>query len=27
PHARINANHFIQEDSGPELAERIISWQ
>lgn len=27
PHARINANHFIQEDSGPELAERTISWQ
>ncbi len=27
PHARINAGHFIQEDSGPELAERIVSWQ
>ncbi len=27
PHARINASHFIQEDSGPELAERILSWQ
>ncbi|OBH20353.1 MULTISPECIES: haloalkane dehalogenase [unclassified Mycobacterium] len=27
PHARINAGHFIQEDSGPELAERILSWQ
>ncbi|VBA55836.1 Haloalkane dehalogenase 1 [Mycobacterium attenuatum] len=27
PHARINASHFIQEDSGPELAERIVSWQ
>ena len=26
PHARINASHFIQEDSGPELAERILSW-
>jgi haloalkane dehalogenase len=27
PHARINASHFIQEDSGPELAERILAWQ
>ena len=27
PHARINASHFIQEDSGPELAERLLSWQ
>ncbi|BCZ23852.1 haloalkane dehalogenase [Mycobacterium senriense] len=27
PHARINASHFIQEDRGPELAERIHSWQ
>lgn len=27
PHARINAGHFIQEDSGPELAERVLSWQ
>jgi haloalkane dehalogenase len=27
PHARINASHYIQEDSGPELAERILSWQ
>ncbi|MDP7701261.1 haloalkane dehalogenase [Mycobacterium sp. TY815] len=26
PHARINASHFIQEDSGPELAERILAW-
>jgi haloalkane dehalogenase len=26
PHARINANHFIQEDSGPELADRILAW-
>jgi haloalkane dehalogenase len=26
PHARLNASHFIQEDSGPELAERILSW-
>lgn len=27
PHARINAGHFIQEDSGHELAERVLSWQ
>ncbi len=27
PHARINASHFIQEDRGPELAERVVSWQ
>jgi haloalkane dehalogenase len=27
PHARINASHFIQEDSGPELAELVQSWQ
>lgn len=27
PHARIKASHFIQEDSGPELAERILSWE
>jgi haloalkane dehalogenase len=26
PHARINASHFIQEDSGPELADRILAW-
>lgn len=26
PHARIHAGHFIQEDSGPELAERLLSW-
>lgn len=26
PHARIRASHFIQEDSGPELAERVLSW-
>src|ERR1700756_3979966 len=24
PHARINASHFIQEDSGQELADRIV---
>jgi hypothetical protein len=27
PHARINGSHFIQEDCGPELAERILSWK
>jgi haloalkane dehalogenase len=27
PHARIDASHFIQEDSGPELADRVLSWQ
>jgi haloalkane dehalogenase len=27
PHARINASHFIQEDSGPELADRVLAWQ
>ena len=27
PHARIHASHFIQEDRGPELAERVLSWQ
>jgi haloalkane dehalogenase len=27
PHARINASHFIQEDSGQELADRIVAWQ
>ncbi|WP_310767914.1 haloalkane dehalogenase [Mycobacterium sp. Z3061] len=27
PHARINASHFIQEDSGPELAERVLAWR
>ncbi len=27
PHARINAGHFIQEDAGPELAERVVAWQ
>jgi haloalkane dehalogenase len=26
PHARINASHFIQEDAGPELADRILAW-
>jgi len=27
PHARIYASHFIQEDAGPELAERVLSWE
>jgi haloalkane dehalogenase len=27
PHARINGSHFIQEDCGPELAERILLWE
>ena len=27
PHARINGSHFVQEDCGPELAERIVSWE
>lgn len=27
PHARLHASHFIQEDAGPELAERIVTWQ
>lgn len=26
PHARIHAGHFIQEDAGPELAQRILDW-
>lgn len=26
PHARINASHFIQEDAGPELVERLVAW-
>lgn len=26
-HARINAGHFIQEDAGPQLAERVVAWQ
>ena len=26
PHARINGSHFVQEDCGPELAERILDW-
>ena len=27
PHARIVASHFIQEDSGPELARRLLDWE
>ncbi|HLR98456.1 MAG TPA: haloalkane dehalogenase [Mycolicibacillus parakoreensis] len=27
PHARLNGGHFVQEDCGPELAERIVAWQ
>ncbi len=27
PHARINGGHFVQEDCGPELAERILAWR
>lgn len=26
PHARINGSHFVQEDSGPELATRVLEW-
>ncbi|MDT7783217.1 MAG: haloalkane dehalogenase, partial [Pseudonocardiales bacterium] len=26
PHDRIRGGHFIQEDSGPELARRMIEW-
>jgi haloalkane dehalogenase len=27
PHDRIRAGHFIQEDAGPELAERLLAWE
>lgn len=27
PHARIRAGHFLQEDAGPELAQRLIAWE
>ena len=27
PHARINAGHFIQEDAGPELVQRLLDWE
>lgn len=26
PHARVKGGHFVQEDCGPELADRILSW-
>ncbi|MCT7658299.1 haloalkane dehalogenase [Mycobacterium deserti] len=26
PHDRINGSHFVQEDCGPDLAARILSW-
>jgi haloalkane dehalogenase len=26
PHERIRGGHFIQQDAGPELAERLIGW-
>ncbi len=26
PHDRINAGHFIQEDAGPELVQRLLDW-
>ena len=26
PHDRINGGHFVQEDCGPELASRLLSW-
>lgn len=26
PHDRIRAGHFLQEDAGPELVERIVAW-
>ena len=27
PHARIKAGHFIQEDAGPELVQRLLDWK
>ena len=27
PHARLHGSHFVQEDCGPELAERILAWR
>ena len=27
PHDRIRAGHFLQEDAGPELASRLLSWE
>ena len=26
PHDRLHAGHFIQEDQGPELAQRTVEW-
>ncbi len=26
PHARIRGGHFVQEDAGPELAQRLVTW-
>jgi haloalkane dehalogenase len=26
PHARIDGSHFVQEDCGPELAQRVLEW-
>ena len=26
PHARVRGGHFLQEDSGPELAEKLVAW-
>ncbi|MCG5431947.1 haloalkane dehalogenase [Mycobacterium sp. MYCO198283] len=26
PHARIDGGHFVQEDCGPELADRVLRW-
>lgn len=27
PHDRIDGSHFVQEDCGPELVERMLSWE
>lgn len=27
PHARVHGSHFVQEDCGPELAERMLAWR
>ncbi len=27
PHARLHGSHFVQEDCGPELAQRILAWE
>lgn len=26
PHQRLSGSHFVQEDNGPEIADRVISW-